>query len=133
MYTPSSLPPGSSVFRRTRYPRLVLALRPAVQPARRGNKRLREEYEHNERKDAEEDDDATEAVPIQLRELLEVADHDLACELRLAFCANAKRERHLGDRVARDVALDQEIQRDLEPVRVQVARLQELCARIGWR
>ena len=79
-----------------------------------------------EDEDDEEDDDAAEAVPVQLRELLEVADHHLARELRLALRADSEGEGNLRDRPARDVALDEEIERNLEPVRVQVACLEEL-------
>ena len=59
--------------------------------------------------DGEEDDEAAETVPVQLRELLEVAEHDLARELRLALRADAERERHLRDGVAGDVALYEQV------------------------
>ena len=87
---------------------------------------MREPHEQDEQENPEYDEQCAESEPVQLRELLKVADHHLARELRLALRADSEGEGNLRDRPARDVALDEEIERNLEPVRVQVACLEEL-------
>lgn len=46
-----------------------------------------------------ENDQPFEFVPVELRKLLQVLDHNLAGQFRLTLSTNTERERHFGDGV----------------------------------
>ena len=83
---------------------LVFALRLAIKSAVRAQHRASEQNKGDKEQERGEDDEAAEAVPVEFGELLQVAYHDLAGQLRLALGTDAKRERNLSDGLVRDVA-----------------------------
>ena len=95
---------------------LLVAAGFLVKPGVPVEQRLRKPYEKDKEEEREDDEQCAEPEPVQLRKLLEVADHDFARELGLALGADAKGERHFRDRPPRDVALDEQVERDFEPV-----------------
>lgn len=82
-----------------------------------------ERNEREEQKDGEDEDERAKLPPVELGQLLDVLDHDLARQLALAFGPDAERKGDLGDARVRDLRLEEEVERDLEPVRVERARL----------